>query len=236
MAKYPVTRGEFRKFIEESGYQAKDSCYVNHDVDGHSIYEETAGYSWRNTGYEQTDEHPVVCVDWDDAVAYANWLTKKTGHTYALPSEAQYEYAARGGTKTLYYWADKRDETACQYANLPDLDQADAMGQVPTTAEYRYPCHDGYGYTSPVGKFKPNAFGLYDILGNVWEWVADCWVPNYDGAPTDGSAWMCGDCDVHGTRGGSYGNIPFFGHAGARALKASEYRGHSFGFRVVRLQ
>jgi formylglycine-generating enzyme required for sulfatase activity len=230
---FPVTRGEFRAFVEATGYQPKDACYTQHVTDGHSVYEEAPGYSWRDPGIPQTDQHPVVCVNWEDAKAYAAWLAHRTGKPYRLLSEAEYEYAARGGTKTLFFWGDDRDK-ACAYANLADQAEGHALGAVPMTREYRTQCDDGYADTSPVGHYQPNAFGLYDMLGNVWEWVEDCWTPNYQGAPTDGSAWRAGDCDVHGTRGGSYGNTVWYAHAGARALKDYDYRGHSFGFRVAR--
>jgi formylglycine-generating enzyme required for sulfatase activity len=235
MGKYPVTVGEFRAFVQESGYKVDESCTNQHRQDGHWIYENTRGYSWRDPGFLQTDDYPVVCVTWDDAMAYAAWLGRKTGHHYTLPSEAEYEYAARAGTTTSFFWGDNRDAQACLYANEPDLDQAKALGDVPSGPDYRFQCHDGYAWTSPVGVYRPNAFGLYDMLGNIWEWTADCSNPNYEGAPTDGSAWMTGDCDGHATRGGSYGNAVFSAYAGIRAPRDGDYRGHSFGFRVARV-
>jgi formylglycine-generating enzyme required for sulfatase activity len=234
VGKYPVTRAQFRAFVDESGYKTKDDCYTYHMADGHSVYEDAPGYSWREPGIPQTDDHPVICVDWNDAQAYAGWLSRKTGKTYRLLSEAEYEYAARARTDTLFYWGDDRDQS-CAFANLADLAQGRSLGGgAPMSREYRAQCDDGYALTSPVGHYKPNAFGLYDMLGNVWEWVADCWNPTYQGAPADGSAWTAGDCDEHGTRGGSYGNTIWFAHAGARAFKDYDYRGHSFGFRVAR--
>jgi len=237
IAKYPATVAEFRAFVQESGYQGRNSCYSYHMIDGRSVYESISGYSWRDPGIPQTDAHPVVCIDWNGAKAYTAWLSRKSGHEYRLPSEAEYEYAARAGTRTSFYWGDKRDETACQYANLADLSEAKALGgKVPMGPEYRVPCDDGYAYTSPVGHYKPNAFDLYDMLGNVWELVEDCWNPNYKGAPTDGSPWETGDCDLHPIRGGSFGNTPWFAFVGARAVRDADYRGHSFGFRVVTIR
>ena len=121
------------------------------------------------------------------------------------------------------------------YANLPDLDQGRALGDVPMGPDYRFPCSDGYAYTSPVGVYRPNAFGLYDMFGNIWEWVADCTNTGYQGAPSDGSTWLAGDCDAHPSRGGSYGNAVFSAYAGIRAPRDSEYRGHSWGFRIARI-
>jgi formylglycine-generating enzyme required for sulfatase activity len=232
---FPVTRGEYRAFVQETGRATKDSCYTQHVTDGHSVYEDATGYSWRDPGIPQTDDHPVVCVDFGDATAYAAWLSRKTGHAYRLLSEAEFEYAARGGTRTLFFWGDDRDK-ACTYANVQDLAGGRSLGDVPMTRDYRAQCDDGYVFTSPVGHFKPNPYGLYDMTGEVWEWVADCWNKTYDGAPTDGSPALTGDCDLHPTAGGSYGNVIWYAHAGARAFKDYDYRGHSFGFRVARSQ
>ena len=235
MGKYPVTVAEFRKFVDETGYQTPDSCYNQHAIDGHMIYENARGYSWRSPGYPINDKHPVVCITWEDATAYTMWLSKKTGHKYSLPSESQYEYAARGGTSTLYFWGDKFDATACLYSNQPDFAQGRAMGpDAPMGPEYRFQCDDGYGYTSPVGSYRPNPFGLYDMQGNIWEFTADCWNLNYEGAPTDGSAWMTGDCDANFTRGGSFGNASWTAHVAQRAARDRDYNGHSWGFRVAR--
>jgi formylglycine-generating enzyme required for sulfatase activity len=234
IGKYPVTRAQFRVFVEETGYQAGEACTNQHYQDGHMVYETARGYSWRDPGFPQTDQHPVVCVNWDDAAAYVQWLSKKTGKHYELPNDEQYEYAARAGTKTSFFWGDNRDERACLYANLPDQEQGRAMGDVPMGPDYRFQCSDGYAYTSPVGAYKPNAFGLYDMLGNIWEWVGDCWSENYNGAPADGSTWTAGDCDAHPSRGGSYGNAVFSAFVGMRAPRDADYRGHSWGFRVAR--
>jgi len=234
MAAYPVTVAQFRTFVEETGYQTSDSCYTQHEVERHFIYEKVRGYSWRSPGYAQNDKHPVVCVSWDDAMAYAEWLSKKTGRRYTLPNEAQYEYAARAGTTTAFFWGDERDARTCEYANEPDFEQGRALGNVPMGPEYRFQCSDGYAWTSPVGNYKPNPFGLYDMLGNIWEWAADCWNDNFKGAPTDGSTWTTGDCDARPARGGSFGNAPFASYVGTRAPRDADYVGHSWGFRVVR--
>lgn len=162
-------------------------------------------------------------------------MSKKTGHKYAVPNEAQYEYALRAGTTTNYFWGDNdRTPRACEYSNQPDLDQAKAMGNVPTGPEYRFQCHDGYGYTSPIGTYKPNPWGLRDMQGNIWEWTSDCWNDTLAGAPTDGSTRTTGDCDARSSRGGSYGNAAFSSYAGIRAPRHASYVGHSWGFRIVR--
>jgi formylglycine-generating enzyme len=234
MGKYPVTVAQFRQFVEETGYSPSNSCFTQYFNDGHYIYEKARGYSWRAPGFPQADNHPVVCVSGEDADAYAAWLSKKTGHDYSLPNEAQYEYALRAGTTTSFFWGDEQDATACEYSNQPDFAQADAL-DAPRGPEYRFQCDDGYAYTSPVGSFKPNPWGLYDMQGNIWEWTADCWNDNYEGAPTDGSTWREGDCDARPSRGGSYGNASHSAYAGVRAPRHAGYVGHSWGFRVVRM-
>jgi len=233
MATTPVTVAQFRAFIDATGYRAADSCTSQHKYDGHFIYENAPGLSWQSPGFSQGDNYPVVCVSAEDGEAYAAWLSKKTGHAYALPNEAQYEYAARAGTTTAYFWGEERDARACEYSNQPDLDQADAL-KAPAGPEYRFQCRDGFAFTSPVGHYKPNPWGLYDMLGNIWEWTADCWNDTYKDAPADGSTRLTGDCDARSSRGGSYGNAVFSTYVAVRAPRHASYVGHSWGFRVVR--
>lgn len=233
IAKYPVTVAQFREFVQESGYDAPGACFTQHEVDGHWIYEEVPGYSWRAPGFPQGENHPVVCVNAEDGQAYADWLSEKTGHNYSLPNEAQFEYAARAGTDTAFFWGDVQDARACEYSNQPDLTQARVL-DIPAGPEYRFQCEDGYAWTSPVDTYKPNPWGLHDMLGNVWEWTADCWHDNLEGWPADGSTRTDGDCDGRSSRGGSYGNAVFSTYVGVRAPRHATYVGHSWGFRVVR--
>ena len=148
-------------------------------------------------GYSPDDEgwgrgsRPVMNVSWEDARAYVQWLSRETGQRYRLLTEAEWEYVARAGTTTGRYWG-QGEAGQCRYANGDD----DA------------PCPDGYQFTAPVGSFQPNAFGLYDVLGNVREWTEDCWNRDYSGAPTNGSAWQAGDCSERMLRGGSWGFYP----------------------------
>ena len=146
---------------------------------------------------------PEFDISWDDAWAYADWLTEQTGQEYRLPSEAEWEYVARAGTETARYWGESAQQQ-CQYAN-----GYDAVAQ----AEYRFDwspvgCRDRHVNTASVGSVRPNAFGLYDVLGNVWEWVDDCWNGGYEGAPMDGSPRYTGDCSYRVLRGGSWVNRP----------------------------
>ena len=119
---------------------------------------------------------PVINVSWKDAQAYVQWLSRKTGQTYRLLSEAEWEYVARAGTSTAWYWG-AREAGQCGYAN-----GADEEAKKHNSSWTVVGCDDGYYRTAPVGRFEANAFGLYDVLGNVWEWVQDCWHESYEGA------------------------------------------------------
>ncbi|MBV1917814.1 MAG: SUMF1/EgtB/PvdO family nonheme iron enzyme [Sphingomonadaceae bacterium] len=218
-SKYNVTRGEFAAFVAETDHEAK-GC----NLDGPDGMHFDPDGDWRAPGFEQDDDHPVVCINFHDATAYAHWLSERTGQTYRLPSEAEWEHAIRGGTSTPYYWG----ETAgIGNANCDGCDG-----------------EPGLRRTTPGGAYPPNPFGLYDMAGNVWKWLADCWNASYDGAPTDGSAWMSGNCALRARRSGSWFNVeePIEGdpREPGRLRSASRFgsipslRYSSFGFRVVR--
>ena len=196
LGRYEVTRREYRAFAEATG----------------------ADDSWRDPGFAQGDRHPVVNVSWRDAQAYVQWLSRETGERYRLPSEAEWEYAARGGTTTRRYWGDSLS-SQCGYAN----------GTVAS-------CDDGVARTAPVGSYAPNAFGLSDVLGNVWEWTDDCWHENYAGEPPDdGRAWTRGgDCGRRVLRGGSWYNLPRSLRSAARPWNLAGTRDAFTGFRVAR--
>jgi len=157
---------------------------------------------------------PVTNVTWDEAKQYAGWLAQLTGQPYRLLTEAEWEYAARAGTTTAYFWG---DEVGDGNANC------DGCGSEWDKRE-----------TSPVGSFKPNAFGLHDMAGNVWQWVQDCYHVDYQGAPTDASAWISGDCGRHVVRGGSWVDGPQFLRSANRLRFSSVFRIRILGFRVAR--
>jgi formylglycine-generating enzyme required for sulfatase activity len=157
---------------------------------------------------------PVINVSWDDAQQYVAWFSKVTGQPYRLLTEAEWEYAARAGTTTAYYWG---DEIGKGNANC------NGCGSRWDNRE-----------TSPVGSFKPNAFGLYDMVGNVWQWVQDCNQDNYTGAPTDGSARTIGDCSFHVVRGGAWNNDPQLLRSAMRYRGTSDLRSSFVGFRIAR--
>ena len=195
-----VTRGEFARFVRETGHSTGDACWTYEDGE----WGERSGRNWRSPGYSQTDAHPVVCVSWEDAIAYVRWLSRETGERYRLPSEAEWEYAARGGTETSRYWGDG-ESGQCAHANASDRALKRRYGEWKWTVAS---CDDGHVHTAAAGTFSANAYGLHDVMGNVWEWVGDCWNEGYTGAPSNGSAWESGDCARRVMRGGSWFSSP----------------------------
>lgn len=217
-----VTRAMFAAFVDDTAYDAGNRCWVFEDG-----WKEKAGLDWRDPGFTQADDHPVTCVNWHDARAFADWLSAQTGTRFRLPTEAQWEYAARAGTETTYHWGE--DPAAlCAHSNAADLR---ALEHYPGFAVNA--CDDGHVRTSAVARYRPNPWGLHDLYGNVWEWVEDCWNMSYAGAPTDGSAWLNGDCARRGFRGGGYGDIPRFARSTLRNRSDARDRKDDIGFRLV---
>ena len=233
MGIYEVTVGEFRRFIQATGYKTDaernagnlSGCKAWDVSDG--IFEWRAGRHWDNPGFSQTERQPVVCVSWNDADAYVKWLAHKTGKKFRLPSEAEWEYAARGNTSTARYWGNN-SIGACLYANVADKTKGPGDLQWKT----RHDCEDEYFFTAPVGSYLSDSFGLYDMLGNVWEWTADSFHENYSGAPTDGSAWQ-GEGVTRVFRGGSWNNDPRNARSATRDSSGPASRFSSVGFRLA---
>ncbi|MDP6816390.1 MAG: SUMF1/EgtB/PvdO family nonheme iron enzyme, partial [Alphaproteobacteria bacterium] len=223
VGKYEVTRGQYAAFVRATDRGDGDGCYWWTG----KKWQKDGSRNWRGPGYDQGDDHPVVCVDWRDAAAYADWLSKLTGQTYRLLSEAEWEYVARAGTTTYRYWGDDRDNrTGCDYANVTDA----THGGTP-----RFSCSDGHKFTAPAGKYRANAFGLHDVLGNVWEWVEDCYHDSYQDAPANGEAWTTGgECSRRVLRGGSWGSVPWYLRSAVRLGFRTGDRGYYFGFRLAR--
>ena len=227
IGKFDVTRDEYAQFVTETNRPDPDSCTtVNASGTG---FIATNG-NWHAPGFPQTGRSPAVCVSWDDAQAYVSWLSTKTGHIYRLPTEAEWEYATRAGTTTARYFSDNPAEF-CRHTNVADLDYGE---QHPGDSGVNLPCRDGYAFTSPVGRFPPNQFGLYDMLGDVMNWTEDCWNTNYSGAPTDGSAWLTGDCSRRVVHGGSWDMDLRAVRSGMRRGLLTSYRNTTLGFRVAR--
>ena len=226
LGKTEIARGQFAAFVKQTQYDAGDKCWT---IEG-GKYEERGERNWRNPGYPQNDKHPVTCINWNDAQEYATWLSGKTGKKYRLPTEAEWEYVARGKTSTARYWGGNPNE-ACGYANTADQTTQTQVQGAAYWSVHR--CSDGFAYTSPTGSFKANAFGLKDMLGNVWEWTADNYHDNYDAAPTDGSAWSGNDAK-YVLRGGSWNNDPGNVRTAIRNRNWPATRFNSFGFRLAR--
>jgi formylglycine-generating enzyme required for sulfatase activity len=213
LAKYEVTRGEFRQFVNATDYiteaEKGDGCY---GWSGQQREKRTT-FNWRQVGFAQDDNYPVICVSWHDAQAYTQWLSAQTGQHYLLPSEAEWEYACLAGSVGKYSFGN------------------DAK-QLPNYAWYGV---NSSGKTHPVGEKKPNLYGLYDIHGNVWEWNADNWHEDYNDAPSQGIAWINTEkSDRYVLRGSSWYNNDFGLHCADRYWGHQTDRDYNWGFRVAK--
>ena len=225
---YEITVAEFRTFVAQTGFRSDaEQAGVIGDIAlpaairmgrgciGNPRYE--GGFArfrtWQRPGFSQADDHPVVCITWVDAAAYVRWLAMETGRPYRLPSEAEWEYAARVGALN----SEVDTSSFCNYADRNDVRRC-----------------LGDAYTEPVGHDGPNAFGLYDMERNAYEWVEDCWNPDLRGAPSDGSAWTWENCQSRVLRGGGWGldvvQHEFRGGSNANGLHLTI---NQFGFRVA---
>ncbi|MDE0077675.1 MAG: SUMF1/EgtB/PvdO family nonheme iron enzyme [Caldilineaceae bacterium] len=200
---HSVTLSAFRLGKYEVTFAQWDACVADGGCNGYTPDDHGRGRSNR----------PVMDVSWDDVQSFIDWLNGKTRGKFRLPSEAEWEYAARAGTTTKYSWG---DDIGSNRANC-DNDN----------------CGDSWDYTAPVGSFPANAWGLHDMHGNVYEWVQDCWNDNYEGAPTDGSAWTSGDCGRRVVRGGSWNDSAWNLRSAYRNRGARADRSHNLGFRLA---
>ncbi|MFM9967803.1 MAG: formylglycine-generating enzyme family protein [Burkholderiales bacterium] len=223
IGRFEVTRGEFGRFQWETKRVMAACAHYSQQTWIHD-----PARNWQAPGFAQDNEHPVVCISWDDAIAYTNWLSKKSGKRYRLPSEAEWEYAARAGATGARNWGERIDE-GCAYANIGDASLKREQG-----VEAFVTCDDGQVFTAPVGSYRPNAFGLYDVLGNAWEWTADCWNLGYAGAPDDGSARLAGDCSMRVPRGASWNSHKNNVRLANRGNYQAAIGFYHIGFRVVR--
>lgn len=204
-----VTRSQFARFVAATG-RRMDGCWdlVN------GLWIPLEDRDWRTPGFPQSDRDPVVCVSWWDAVAYTDWLSEQTQQTYRLLSETEWEFAARAGTETARYWA---EEIGRGHANCGGCGSA----------------YDNVR-TAPVASFGENPFGLSDMLGNAAEWVADCWVDDYRGRPSDESPWIIEQCELRVMRGGSYRSATSVLRAANRSRDLPTLRATTIGFRIAR--
>lgn len=212
---YEVTRGEFKKFIEESHYitdaEKGNGCKVW--TNNKWVY--TKGINWKTPNYPQKSIHPVVCVSWNDSMAYIKWINQKTKENYRLPTEAEWEYVAKAGTSTKWSFGNNKKELK-KYANI-----ADKLTNYPWKEKWS----DGYKYTAPVGSYKKNKWGVYDMYGNVWEWCQDNYRKNYRKKPLNSKKVF---------RGASFINFPKSTRSANRFADAPSSRYNVIGFRLVK--
>lgn len=241
LGQHEVTVGQFRKFIEQSGYIPEsvldgtggygyDTAYRPETSDQHDTF---AGrdpvYSWAHPGFPQDDNHPVLNVSWNDAVAMARWLSDKEGRRYRLPTEAEWEYACNAGQSTLFPIGN--DPLALDLtANVFDASSARLW---PQWARYARPGDDKFPFTAPVGSFEPNTFGLYDMAGNAWEWTADWYGETYyDDSPLENPQGPA-DGAVKVRRGGSWHIWPLYARCNFRNVNSPETRYVLQGMRLL---
>jgi formylglycine-generating enzyme required for sulfatase activity len=230
IGRHQVTRGEFAQYVRATRYPTDGGCHVFDGIDWR--LDPTA--SWRSPGFDQADDHPVVCVSWLDAMAYVGWLNLRGGDGTArwrLPTEAEREYAARAGTSTPFWWGAMITPADANY-DTRDVYPAGMQPAEPQRAPYR-------GATVPASAFAANAWGLHNVHGNVWEWTADCHVPTYADKPAELSAdasrpRIDRGCDRRALRGGAFNRHPKTLRAAYRTGLDPKFRGHSIGLRVVR--
>ncbi len=234
MATTEVTLGQFRVFMEETRYKSKIPTYKGEPLVGCNYFDGKgygyiAGHNWQNPGYPQREDAPVVCVSWSDAAAYVAWLSEKTGRTYRIPSAVEFEYASRAGSSAPWFWGTDPAK-ACDYANIGDRTFVERYPKRPA-----FPCNDGYVYTAPVKQFKSNAFGLYDMVGNAWEWTNDCFISDLGQTPADGSSQLGSEkeCGFRTPKGGSWISGISWSRAAVRSKDGADYKSFMLGFRVA---
>jgi formylglycine-generating enzyme required for sulfatase activity len=234
LGRFEVTRGQFSRFVAATGYATEAERGVG--INGCAVLDANSGewsyrarYSWRDPGFEQADQEPVVCVSWNDTQAYIKWLNDQTHGRFRLPSEAEWEFAARAGSEGRFPWGMDADK-GCQYANGADQTPWPNGGRKWSSAMH---CDDHFFFTAPVGSYQANHFGLNDMIGNVWEWVQDCYHGNYAGAPADGSAWESAGCSSRVFRGGAWDDDPAHLRVSARGWIDPSGRYVNQGFRLA---
>ena len=229
IGKFEITRGLYARFAKDTKRPDKD-CSSYDKASNKWIMISTL--SWRSPGFAQADNEPVVCVDWGDAQDFTAWLSKLTGKRYRLPTETEWEYTARAGTTTARYWGDAVDDI-CTHNNISDRTTARALGNPDMMKEA--PCEGTRKpFSEPVGSYAPNQFGVYDILGNVWEWTEDCYRDVADGVAADQTAFEAPNCQYRTLRGGGWNSAVWTARAAIRGKSAAVARASAGGIRVAR--
>jgi formylglycine-generating enzyme required for sulfatase activity len=228
LGKTEVTRGQFSRFVMATGHRDFYGCSIlNTQTQKVDLRDDK---NWKDPGFVQADDHPVVCVTWHDVDAYVQWLRKKTGRQYRLPSEAEWEYAARAGTESARYWGETFEPEGCKHANILDVTAARSFAK-----NWPYSkCSDQHAFTAPVGSYNANKFGLQNMLGNAAELTADCLHDSYKGAPGNGDAWRDINCSYLMVRGGSWADEAASARVAYRTTQMVNAAVSDVGFRVVR--
>jgi len=236
LAKYEVTVGEFRRFVDATGYRTdaeqntpvpgQDGAVGCFAYKGATDLGWKAGTSWKDAGFPQSDDHPAVCVSWRDAQAFIEWLNRQTGKRYRLPSEAEQEYANRAGSLGTYAWGTDANQ-ACAYANVSDSSAKSRMSGWTAVS-----CDDGALFTTAVGRYKANAFGLHDTIGNASEWGADCY-GTYKGGARNSRAVDATNCNYRVLRGAGWDGLPATLRVADRSGFAPMDRYYAMGFRLA---
>ncbi|MEM7667972.1 MAG: SUMF1/EgtB/PvdO family nonheme iron enzyme [Pseudomonadota bacterium] len=222
IGRYEVTLGQFRRFVKARGREIGPGCWtwwLAWIFDGNR--------AWDKPGFAQRDDHPVVCTTYQDARAYADWVTEISGKRYRLPSEAEWEYAASSGTGRMPWGADF--DSACAYGNVHDVSGATLGVPLSSVA-----CDDGHVMTAPVGQFRANVYGLYDVIGNGWEMVDDCWNPSHKGRPPSAASRQGGDCQYRVWKGSYVTNYSDSFRSEHRQPASASQPNIYGGFRLVR--
>jgi formylglycine-generating enzyme required for sulfatase activity len=225
IGRFEVTVGEFADFAKQSG-RDYGTCFVLSS----GAWKPDPKATWQEPGHNVTREHPATCLSPDDFEAYLLWLSDKTGHRYRFPTEAEWEYVARTGIAEVTVWT-PQSTAACRRMNAGDAGFKAARGPTWPT----FSCNDGFAATAPVGRFPANRLGVHDMLGNIAEFVADCFSPNHDGAPIDGTARVdANGCAVRVLKGASWAAEPGSLRPAVRQPFPRNMRGDGHGLRVVR--
>jgi len=230
MSNRMITVDEFRRFVDSTGHRTDAERATGQETGCQTLEARThlpgdawmrrEGRSWRNPGMAQDDDHPVLCISWNDAQQYVRWMSTLTGENYRLPTESEWEYAARAGSATRF-----------NTGRCIETTDANFRGKNPARG-----CSSGQfrKITTSVQSFSPNAWGLHDMHGNAFEWTQDCWNEKYIGAPANGSAWMKGDCSRAVLRGGSWYSNGEFLRSAARTSSLRDFPSSQIGFRIAK--
>jgi formylglycine-generating enzyme required for sulfatase activity len=232
VGKFEVTAHQFVTFLNDSlQYKRFSDTWVtttSEDTNA-SVVRIVDGSGVRFSAQPGQEEYPITFVSWSGAVEYANWLSRRAKTRYRLLSEAEWEYAARAGSQSTFYFGDDALKL-CEHGNVADLTAQKENHWSPVVN-----CDDGFAKLAPIGKFRPNPFGLHDMIGNAAEWVEDCWHATYQGGPANGSAWISqSDCNSRVVRGGAYNNLPVGLRSATRYVNPADTRIELIGFRVTR--